>query len=64
MKYREEPQDSSKYKKEYLNGLEKLILARQKEYELKCPYSFSHALPARYSVLHLTVFCRAVIVEK
>ena len=26
---------------------------RQKEYELKCPYSFSHALPARYSVLHL-----------
>ena len=31
MKYREEPQDSSKYKKEYLNGLEKLILARQKE---------------------------------
>ena len=37
---------------------------KKKEYKQNCPYSFSHALPARYSVLHLTVFCRAVIVEK
>ena len=37
---------------------------KKKEYGQFCSYSFSHALPARYSVLHLTVFCRAVIVEK
>ena len=37
---------------------------KKKEYGQFCSYSFSYALPARYSVLHLTVFCRAVIVEK
>ena len=37
---------------------------KKKEYGQFCSYSFSNALPARYSVLHLTVFCRAVIVEK
>ena len=37
---------------------------KKKEYGQFCSYSFSHALPARYSVLRLTVFCRAVIVEK
>ena len=26
---------------------------KQKEYEKRCSYSFSHTLPARYSVLHL-----------
>ena len=31
------------------------LTKKQKEYEQRCSYSFSHTLPARYSVLYFRV---------